>query len=223
MRKIAIGPIFVFLVLLVVALTLGIVTTKLLLGRLPLGDFRGVTLVVAAVVFLYFYAFMIYRLFLYFMPLKEGDITEGSREEFATHVNFLFYLMLFNPLIRAQFLPVPLLRIIYLVLGARLGYNTYSVGTILDPPLTRIGNNTIIGHDAVLFSHAIEGRRLSLDAIRIGNDVTIGAKAIIMPGVAIGNGAIVSAGAVVMKGTCIGAGEVWGGVPAKLIRAAGAA
>ena len=68
MRKIGIGEILVFLTLLASALGLAIITTKLLLGRLPLGDFRGIALVVAAVFFLYLYAFAAYRLFLSFMP-----------------------------------------------------------------------------------------------------------------------------------------------------------
>jgi acetyltransferase-like isoleucine patch superfamily enzyme len=41
-----------------------------------------------------------------------------------------------------------------------------------------------------------------------------------MSGVTIGDGAIVSAGAVVTKGSRIGKGEVWGGVPAKLLKPA---
>jgi len=68
-----------------------------------------------------------------------------------------------------------------------------------------------VGHDAALFAHAIEGTRFSLAAIHIGNNVTIGATAVVMSDVVIGDGAIVSAGAVVNKGTRIGAGEVWGG------------
>ena len=98
--------------------------------------------------------------------------------------------------------------------------NTYSAGAILDPPLTFVGANTIIGHDAALFSHAIEGSHFSLNAIRIGDNVTIGATAVIMSDVIIGDGAIVSAGAVVSKGTRIAAGEVWGGMPARLLKAA---
>jgi acetyltransferase-like isoleucine patch superfamily enzyme len=152
------------------------------------------------------------------MPLKEGEIVEGSREEFAAQVNILFYLMLFNALIRTHFLPVPLMRLVYLALGARLGRNTYSAGVILDPPLTHIGDNCIVGHDAVLFSHALEGERMSLAAIKVGDNVTIGATAVIMSDVTIGSGAIVSAGAVVTKGTRIGSCEVWGGVPARLLR-----
>lgn len=218
MRQITAGQITVFFSLLILILILGIFTTQLLLGKVSLGDFRGVTLVAAAIVFIYLYAFLVYRLFLHFVPLKEGEISEGSREEFAAQVNILFYLMLFNSLIRTHFLPVPLVRLIYLALGAHLGRNTYSAGTILDPPLTYIGDNCIIGHDAVLFSHAIEGKRFALAAIQIGNNVTIGATAVIMSGVIIGDGAIVSAGSVVGKGTRIGAGEIWGGVPAKLIK-----
>jgi len=109
-------------------------------------------------------------------------------------------------------------RPLYICLGARLGPNTYSGGAILDPPLTIIGSNTIIGEDALLYSHAIEGRHLSHAIINIGDNVTIGAKSIIMSGVKIGNGSIIAAGSVVLKKTEIGSNEIWGGVPAKFIK-----
>lgn len=222
MRKIALGQVLTFLLLLALILFLGIGSTWLLLGATPLGDFRGVVLVIAAFLLVYSYAVAIYRVFLAIMPLAEvEDISEGSKEEFVAQVNILFYLILFNALIRTHFLPIPLLRLVYIALGARLGRNTYSAGVILDPPLTTIGDNCIIGHDAVLFSHAIEGEQFSLRAIRIGNNVTIGAKAVIMSGVTIDDAAIVSAGAVVTKDTHIGAGEVWGGVPARLLKRRG--
>ena len=220
MRKITLGQILYFQVLLWSAVGCGIFTTRLLLGNLPLGDFRGVVLTLCGIIFIYCYAFLIYRIFLHHRPLQEGYLPEGSREEFTAQVNILFYLLIFNSLIRTHFLPVPLMRLVYLALGAKLGDNTYSAGTILDPPLTFVGANTIIGHDAALFSHAIEGSHFSLNAIRIGDNVTIGATAVIMSDVIIGDGAIVSAGAVVSKGTRITAGEVWGGMPAKLLRAA---
>lgn len=218
MRQITARQILTFFALFTVALALGLGTTWLLLGGLPLGDFRGVTLVIAGVVFIYLYAFLVYRLFLHFVPLQEGELAEGSRAEFAAQVNILFYLILFNTLIRTHFLPVPLMRLVYLALGAKLGKNTYSAGALLDPALTRIGDNCIVGHDAALFAHAIEGTRFSLAAIQIGNNVTIGATAVVMSDVVIGDGAIVSAGAIVNKGTRIGAGEVWGGVPARWLR-----
>ncbi len=102
-------------------------------------------------------------------------------------------------------------------MGAKLGPNTFSAGTLLDPPLTIAGSNTIIGHNAVLYAHTIEGTTLSTSVIRIGDNVTIGAHAVIMAGVTIEDDAIVAAAAVVTKGTHIRAGERWGGVPARCL------
>lgn len=220
MRAIKFCQVAVFLWLLLVILVLAIGTTLLLVDRLPLGDFRGVTLVLAALLLIYLYAFLVYRLFLLALPLPEGEVQEHSRQELVANVNSLFYLLLFNSLICTHFIPVPIQRLIYLALGARLGTNTYSAGALLDPPLTRIGSNTIIGHDAVIFAHVVEGARLELRAVKIGNTVTIGAKAVVMAGVQIGDNAIVSTGAVVTKNTRIGAGEIWGGIPARKLKSA---
>lgn len=218
MRKITLPQIATFFALFALAIGLGVGSTYCLLGSLPLGDFRGLVLVASAVVSTYLWAFAVYRAFLWMMPLAEGPLPEGSRGEFVAQVNTLFYLLIFYSLTRTHFVPVPLMRLVYLALGARLGDNTYSGGALLDPPLTTLGANCIVGHDAVLTAHAIEGHDLALARIHIGDNVTIGAKSVIMAGVRIGNGAIVSAGAVVLKDTTIGAGEVWGGVPAKRIR-----
>ncbi len=220
MRAIKFCQVAVFLWLLLVILALAIGTTALVFGSLPLGDFRGVTLAALALLLVYLYAFLVYRLFLLALPLREGEVAEHSRHELVANVNILFYLLLFNSLIRTHFIPVPIQRLIYLALGARLGANTYSAGALLDPPLTHIGSNTIIGHDAVIFAHVIEGARLELKAVHIGNTVTIGAKAVVMAGVRIGDNAIVSTGAVVTKDTLIGAGEIWGGIPARKIKSA---
>lgn len=215
MRAIQLGPILVFNALVGVALAASVATVWLLWSLVPPGDFRGVVCAGAFVLALYGFAIPVYRAFLYFYPLHEGPVAPGSRLEFTYHVYLLFYLLLFYPLTRSKFLPVPLMRLIYLALGAKLGRNTYSSGTILDPPLTFIGDNTIIGQDAVLYSHAIEGAYLSHAAIRIGHNATVGANAVVMSGVTIGDGAIVAAGAVVIKGTIIESGEAWGGVPAR--------
>lgn len=218
MRKISGLQVLSFIVMFICALALGIGSTVILFGWIPLGDFRGVVLILLGIVFVYAYAILIYRIFLSRMPLQAGPILPGSKEEFGYHVYLLFYLVLFQPLTRSLFLPVPLMRAIYIALGAKLGSNSYSAGTILDPPLTRIGDNCIIGHDAVFFSHAVEGDRLSLAEICIGNDVTIGANAVIQPGVVIADGAIIAVNAVVSKGTKIGPGELWGGTPARWLR-----
>ena len=64
-------------------------------------------------------------------------------------------------------------------------------------------------------SVAPKGHKLKGDTI-IGNDVWIGAEALIMPGVQIGDGAVVGARSLVTKN--IGPYEIWGGNPAKLIK-----
>ncbi len=218
MRKISILQVVLFFSMLGLVVVLGVGTVWLLLGDLALGDFRGVILVVTGVALLYLWSFLVYRIFLFVLPLQVGELAEGGRGEFAAQVHFLFFLFLFNSLVRSHVLPIPLMRVVYLALGARLGSNTYSAGAILDPALVEIGANCVVGHDAVLFCHVIEGRRLALAPIRIDDEVTIGASVVVMPGVEIGKGAIVSAGAVVSKGSRIPAGEVWGGVPARRLR-----
>jgi len=217
MRKITPAQTAVFVLAFTAILLLAAGSTYMLVPRAVTGSFYGVICLLVFAVLFYLWAFVIYRLSHRFLPLVEGDLPEGSREEFAYQVDTLFRLVLFYPLIRTHFIPTPLMRLVYLALGARLGDNTYSGGAILDPALTELGANTIVGHDAVLFSHVIEGAHMALHRIHIGDNVTIGAKAVIMPGVVIGGGAIVSVAAVVTKGTRIGAGEHWGGTPARLL------
>ncbi len=59
-----------------------------------------------------------------------------------------------------------------------------------------------------------QGMRIS--EVVIGNDVWIGMRVIIMPGVKVGDGAVIGAGAVVTKDVPDFA--IVGGVPAKIIR-----
>lgn len=84
-----------------------------------------------------------------------------------------------------------------------------------------IGNNVLIGHNVVLatLNHSMnpaERGNLLPKPIVIGNDVWIGAGAIVLPGVTIGDGAIIAAGAVVTKN--VEADTIVGGVPAKFLR-----
>ena len=219
MRKIKPSQILTFLILSVVIILLDLGTTKLLFGNLPLGDFRGIILVSAALIIIFFYALIIYRIFIFTFPFGEGEILEDSKEEFAYHVYILFFLIFFYPLMRSGFIPMPLMRLIYIALGTRLGKNTYCAGIMLDPPFIEIGANSAVGQYALLIPHVIEGgRRLAHYRIKIGDNVTIGAHAVVMAGVTIGDNAIVGVGAIVPKGCQIGSGEIWGGVPAKKIK-----
>lgn len=192
-------------------------STRIVLGALTFGDYRAVASIAIFVFSLYVFALLLFRAFLHVLPLPVGEIDEGSRSEFVYHVYLLFFLILFYPVIRSGFVPVPIMRLFYQALGAKLGANTYSSGLLLDPPFIEMGSNCIVGQFALLVPHVIEGRKLAHYPIRAGNNVTIGAGATVLSGVTIGNDAIVSTGAVVVKGTVIADGEIWGGVPAKRI------
>lgn len=217
MRKIPPPPIIIFVILLLLVIGLGLITANWI-GRLPLGEFRALAMAVGAVAATYLFAIAAYRLCMTLMPLQEGVISEGSSAEFRYYIHLLFHFFFFQPIIRSNIVPVPLMRTFYLALGARLGTNTYSPGPIFDSPLAEVGDNTIVGHDAIVLGHSVEGKKLILGRVRIGNNVTIGARAVLMPGVTVGDGSVVAIGAVVTKGTQIGPAELWAGNPAKLVR-----
>ena len=110
-----------------------------------------------------------------------------------------------------------------MVMGDRVAINRYAwfnaAGGIT------IGNDVLIGPYAVIHSsnHRIPPKgQLIREAgheekpVSIGNDVWIGAGAIILPGVKIGDGAVVGAGAVVTKD--VAPYSVVAGNPAQVIR-----
>lgn len=95
--------------------------------------------------------------------------------------------------------------------------------TILDIAPVHIGNNVMIGPNVDIYTVThpltVEGRRNYLAQgipVTIGNDVWIGGKVTIMPGVTIGNNVVVASGAVVTKN--IPDNSLVGGVPAKIIK-----
>lgn len=95
--------------------------------------------------------------------------------------------------------------------------------TILDIARVNIGNHVMIGPNVDIYTvnhpETVEGRRKYLaqaTPVTIGDDVWIGGRSVILPGVTIGNNVIVAAGAVVthdVPDNCI-----VGGVPAKIIK-----
>ena len=159
------------------------------------------------------------RLFLIVFPLPVGPIMAKSRGEFSYCVYMLFAILVL-PLLQSSALPFVLRQFVYVVLGTRFGRRSTCSGLILDPPLVSIGFDSQIGFDAVLTCHAFQRGSYELYPITLGNHVTIGLRAIILPGVSIGDRSTVAAGAVVAKHTKIGPDEIWGGVPARLIKKA---
>lgn len=104
--------------------------------------------------------------------------------------------------------------------NSSLGIDSEAFGPI------RIGRDVMMGPECVILTRNHAHFRTDVPMIRqgyedyrpvtIGDDVWIGRRVIILPGVSIGDGAIVSAGAVVTKD--VEPYTVVGGVPAKKIK-----
>jgi len=82
-------------------------------------------------------------------------------------------------------------------------------GRLFNPERTIIGNNCFFGYDAILSGHVYESGRLYLKTVKLGNNVTIGANAVVLPGADIGDNVIVGANTVVPKDTIIPPNTIW--------------
>ena len=220
MRKIGPKPVATFVVLVSCEAVVACVTTAFLVGDWVPENFRGITAVCAAVVLFYLFAIIVFRFIQRIAPLSVGEIAEASPAEFRAFLYTLHYLLLFNTLIFNPTIPVPLMRVILQMLGAQMGDNAYSSGIVMDPQFVEIGDDSIIGNGAMIVPHVIEGRTLGFYPVKIGKRVTVGARAVIMADVEIGDDATIAVQAVVLKGSRIPPGEVWGGTPARRLKAA---
>ncbi|RLF31400.1 MAG: hypothetical protein DRM98_05655 [Thermoplasmata archaeon] len=109
----------------------------------------------------------------------------------------------------------------YRLLGMKIGENTLVGGVIKDPCLTEFGDNVTMGEYAIIYGHIhnYEKGTIIMDKVKVGNNVVIGAGAIIMPGAVIEDDVSIAAGAVVAKGQVLKKDKIYGGVPAKEIKA----
>ncbi len=110
--------------------------------------------------------------------------------------------------------------------GIRIGHHSgIGINARIQGPLT-IGDDVMMGPDVLVYTRNHNTDRTDIPMIRQGDsdpmpvviedDVWIGARVIILPGVTIGRGAIVAAGAVVTKD--VESYSVVAGVPAKAIK-----
>jgi maltose O-acetyltransferase len=104
--------------------------------------------------------------------------------------------------------------------GLNVGHNLQiEKGANIDsvfPELITIGNNVTLAKDSYILSHDGSTKKIigytKVAKTIIGNNVFIGTKAVILPGIIIGNGSIVGACSIVTKD--IPENEVWAGNPA---------
>lgn len=93
-----------------------------------------------------------------------------------------------------------------------------------EPWCITLGDNVHITQEVLFVTHdggtlLFRDRQPDLEITKpivVGDNVYIGVRSIIMPGVTIGNNVIIAAGSVVTKN--ISDNSVWGGVPAQLIK-----
>ena len=109
--------------------------------------------------------------------------------------------------------------------GIKIGNNSgIGINAQIRGPLV-MGDNVMMGPEVVIFTsnHRFERLDITIDhqglcthPVKIGNDVWIGQRSMIMAGVTIGNGVVIGAGFVVTKD--IPDYAVVGGVPAKILK-----
>ena len=159
---------------------------------------------------------MLLRFIRKIFPFKYGEYDLNHSQFFlwklhAVHMHLSF------PILKI-FCPVFLRPLIYKIFGANIGAEVAIAGKILDPFLTSMENNAVIGEDSIITCHAISVSKFYLAPVKIKQGAVVGINSVVMPGVTIEKGAIILPNSVVKMGTTVPANEVWGGIPAKKIK-----
>jgi non-ribosomal peptide synthetase-like protein len=125
-----------------------------------------------------------------------------------------------NSRFRALFNGTPIKNVIWRLLGTKVGKQMLDDGASMsERSLVSIGDYCTLGDLSMIEGHSMEDGAFKSDTIAIGDGVTIGANAFINYGVEMGDGSQLLADSFLMKGTTVPSGEVWGGNPARSLRA----
>lgn len=88
---------------------------------------------------------------------------------------------------------------------------------LADPWFFKAGRNCVLGVGSVVTAHYVQQNVVTLERVELGDNVVIGARAFISPGVRIGSNVVIGANAMVPRRTVIPDGEFWAGNPAARI------
>lgn len=103
--------------------------------------------------------------------------------------------------------------------GAKIAKGVYvNTARLFDHNLLVLHEKAVVGGDAKLIAHLVEGGKIKAQPVVVGRRAVVGINSVVGPGVEIGDNSAVGAMSFVPKGTKIPANEAWGGVPARLIK-----
>ncbi|NOZ59938.1 MAG: acyltransferase [Euryarchaeota archaeon] len=118
-----------------------------------------------------------------------------------------------------RFLPsLALKRVLLRLIGMKVGRNvSIGLGATFDiffPELIEIGDNSVIGYNAAILAHEFLVKEWRRGRVRLGKNVMLGARSLVLPGVEIGDNATVAAYSLVNRD--IPPGAFAAGVPARV-------
>ncbi|VVB75539.1 Carnitine operon protein CaiE [Candidatus Tiddalikarchaeum anstoanum] len=109
-------------------------------------------------------------------------------------------------------------EVIYSLFGGKHGKLGFISTPLADPYLIEIGDNSIIGRDALVTGHYIVHDKIYIKKVIIGKNVTIGAHSTISPGAVIEDNVVVGANSFVKKDMVLEKNSIYAGSPVRLIK-----
>jgi len=114
----------------------------------------------------------------------------------------------------------PFKTLLWRVLGVRIGRRVFDDGCFLtERNFVAIGDGCTLNVGSVIQCHSQEDGAFKSDRTEIGAGVTLGVASFVHYGVAMGDRSVLAADSFLMKGEEVPAGALWGGNPAKKMRA----
>jgi acetyltransferase-like isoleucine patch superfamily enzyme len=144
----------------------------------------------------------------------------NALQYWARYTNPLRVVLNFLIIYTNRYMPSERLKnVLYRLTGMQVGrhcsFGLCAMVDIFYPHLITVGENCVFGYDSVLLGHEFLQRGLRTGPVVIGNDVTVGTKSTVLPGVVIGEGAVISAMSLVNKD--VPPYTIVGGVPIRVL------
>jgi acetyltransferase-like isoleucine patch superfamily enzyme len=185
----------------------------------PLSPFMNLVLFYFFWVLLTMVVAAIIRL-LYKFP--EGEFTQQEHPALFLFWKLHAFLCVTNLFVHYQnaFLPPATRKIFLALLGARIDFRgilNMASAVVADPYFVTLGRSSLLGHESLILTLNLNGEKLTLRRVKIGEGAVIGERAVVLPGVTIGDHAEILPLSLVEENTVVPAGEIWGGIPARKV------